>query len=184
MAPACNQDPPHAVTIRLGLPETGGSLDLALSPDASPPGIGVCYPVGLTPFEDPALVWATPAASPLFASIAGPARARPGENLRLLVTLRNISESGLNFDEPCPNYTLNIGGEMLFLEEKLGVLAEHMLNCAPAGVLDPGEEVTFEVMATLPSTLPDIPSDASLSLNWSLDRPPAIADLQIEIVTG
>jgi hypothetical protein len=176
--PACNQDNPYAATIRLGLPDDGGSLDLALSPNASPPGIEVCYPVGLTRFEDPALVWATPEASPLFASIAGPAQARRGENLRLLVTLRNISESDVSFGEPCPNYTIHIGGE------KLGVLAEHMLNCAPAGVLDPGESVTFEVMVTLPSTLPDIPSDASLSLNWSLDRPPASADLQIEILNG
>ena len=121
-----------------------------------------------------------PAIPPLTATLTAPTNARPGDELRYEVTLRNNADTTYQWLANCPVFLAILQTSP---PEPRNVAGTHQqLNCGRARDLPPGGEARFEMRFFLPQAVPPGP----WILTWSFvapgqpASPPATSSLTIE----
>ncbi len=174
----CGQAPPlHAVVLTFAPPTGNVAVDMqpaAVRGRCDAPGgkLGLVIFFALDRLPP-----ATPLPPALAASIDAPADARSGAPLRFIVRLRNISPDIYRWPAGCPLYLEGLSGREVdptdrpsrFVTESpprwVGTANEiHPLNCAEAGQIIPGAEVSFEMWIAVP---PD--ASGPNTLFWRLE---------------
>jgi len=96
-----------------------------------------------------------PALIAITVSISAPASVRRGSTLRYTAAVRNDSQTPYRLD-PCPDFVAYLGGKQ--------ATETYQLNCAPVGLLDPGETATFDMRFDVSRAL----SPGPAPLSWGL----------------
>ena len=109
-------------------------------------------------------------ASTFDAKIVAPLTAHPGDHMRYLVQLTNVTSASVRLGE-CPAYVQNIAGpQELGSADRPGftyVEYRQILNCAGIREISPGVTVTFEMYFDIPANV----LAGSYVLPWRLDGP-------------
>jgi hypothetical protein len=144
--------------VRITLPKGTGHVDADYN--AVPPCLDASRPstIEVSPWETakvkPVAPWTT---ASLKASVPDqPVRARRGELLRFTVVLQNTSRAAVRFDR-CPSYVQQL--------VPAGQVEVHVLNCAHAKPIAPGEREAFAMEIRVPKNAPV----GGNGLFWGLD---------------
>lgn len=103
-----------------------------------------------------------------------PATAHLGETLDFQVRLTNISDHAVELAPPCPTYSIGFKPVASPADR-----TTYLLNCEPAGRLQPGQSVTFAMRYKIPPTTETAPNPRLLI--WSLDYYGANANGEVTI---
>jgi hypothetical protein len=79
-----------------------------------------------------------------------PSTGRVGVGLPYLVTLTNDHAQALDLIALCPTYEEELFADLVKGSPPLGGKHIYSLNCGPAGVLNPGSSVTFQMVFLVP----------------------------------
>lgn len=143
-----------AVTVAssvIGIP-AGGSVLIPIpnTPDAYP-----CAGLGVGSFEPPAAPFDASPPPPLASvTIQAPLTAKTGKPLRYLVNLANDTDQPMDLTATCPNYEEELFSDIPGGSPPLGGKHFYRLNCDPAGTIDIGKSVAFQMVF-------DVPADAT-----------------------
>jgi hypothetical protein len=126
----------------------GGILTIAIPPE---PAAYLCSGLGVGSFEGP-YVPIQPSPPPPLPGISMqvPSTGRVGVGLPYLVTLTNDHAQALDLIALCPTYEEELFADLVKGSPPLGGKHIYSLNCGPAGVLNPGSSVTFQMVFLVP----------------------------------
>ena len=129
----------------------GGTVTVAIPPQ---PAAYACGGLGVSAFEaalqpiDPASIPQDPATPAVKLQAASSAAA--GSNFKYVVSLTNDSKAPLDLVKNCPNYEEELFADLVHGSPPLGGKHFFQLNCRPAGTLQPGDQVDFEMVFPVP----------------------------------
>jgi hypothetical protein len=116
------------------------------------PGAYVCEGLGVGAFEGPYVPIQPSPPPPLPAiSMSVPSSARLGVALQYLVTLTNDHPQALDLIGLCPTYEEELFADITKGSPPLGGKHIYALNCGPAGSIQPGASVTFQMVFMVPA---------------------------------
>jgi len=148
---ACQPEiqPVIAAKAQIAIP-AGGILTMAIPPE---PAAYLCSGLGVGAFEGPYVPVQPSPPPPLPAiSMSVPSTGRVGVALPYLVTLTNDHPQALDLSALCPTYEEElIPGDLQKGGPPLGGKHFYALNCGPAGSIQPGASVTFQMVFLVPA---------------------------------
>jgi hypothetical protein len=162
-------------SVRVTLPANGGAIgvDYDAVPDCTTPGQPST--IGVRPFAPSPLPatrpWTSARVTATIVPLGGALSGKRGQRARYGVRLHNGSGTTVPF-QPCPI--------LIQVLEPAGTPEAHELNCAAAGPLRPGADVTFEMRIPVPAGAPL----GKNGLFWELDPtgaqgPEAVSSLRV-----
>ena len=138
----------HIAVAKITLPAGGVPLTIRMPAD---PGTYVCGGLGVGKFDGPAPSIEEPPLLPLPAiSLKVPSTVHAGGELIYQVTLTNGTSAGIDLIDNCPNFGQELFPGNLNGSPPRGVKPLYQLNCKPAGTIEPGVSLTFEIRLAIP----------------------------------
>jgi hypothetical protein len=146
------------------------------------PDAYICAGIGIGSFQGPVPAVVEPPLLPLpVVTLRAPSTARAGGDLVYDVALTNDGSATIDLITNCPDYGQEIFQGDITGGPALGIKPVFQLNCGPAGTIQPGERLTFEMRLALPrDTTPGTYSLLfTLGYPWSEMTTPTSARLTV-----
>jgi hypothetical protein len=133
---------------KVTLPTGGAALIVRLPGD---PGAYICGGLGVGSFDGPVPPVEEPPLLPLpTISLKVPSTVHAGGDLVYQVTLTNGTSTGIDLIANCPNFGQDLFPGDLSGSPPRGIKPLYQLNCKPAGTMEPGASLTFEIHLVIP----------------------------------
>ncbi|HEY8814958.1 MAG TPA: hypothetical protein VIP57_07630 [Candidatus Dormibacteraeota bacterium] len=115
------------------------------------PDAYICAGLGIGTFQGPVPPVVEPPLLPLpSVALHAPSTARAGGDLVYEVTLTNERSVSIDLTTNCPDYGQEIFEGEVAGGPPRGIKSLFQLNCGPAGTIQPGQRLTFEIRLALP----------------------------------
>ncbi len=177
----CVPTPSAASSVTFNVPDAGGQVTVTVPTSGTrhPVPIAPCDGIlGVSPFQ---AITPNPTQPLLAARIHAPATVVAGHVLRYQVVLTNRSKAAVSFARTCAAYTESLAGGA-GAGPVLKVVEQFQLNCAAAGMLQPGHSIFFAMELAAPVTAPHVLAYLDWGIiPWSgfVTRGPVVARVKI-----
>jgi hypothetical protein len=139
--------PVHIDVAKITLPAGGAALTAHVP---ARPNAYICAGLGIGTFQGPVPPVVEPPLLPLpGVTLQAPSTARAGGDIVYLVTLTNVGSTSIDLTTNCPDYGQEVFAGDITGGPPRGIKPVFQLNCRPAGAIQPGKRLTFEIRLAL-----------------------------------